>query len=468
MKKFLAASFALAPLHAGLFALSEPDSAPFGEESGGAGAKEIAIAAGDVFVINMAFNSGARIILQEDYSEINLDTMKKNLGRYWCWDKDGFFMNQFGHPYQGSLYFNAGRSNGLHFWQSFLVTAGGSLMWEEFGETTTPAVNDFITTPMCGSLVGEMLHRLYLDANELCPALAWLLSPIDAVNATMKGRQTSVSGRTEEIDFVFHGGADYSKVNFSEKLDSETEKRLFGGGAIHIQYGNPIAHTSKEALDLFTVDLDSTFSSDFYKVDFCLDGFLYSRAFYFEEREGTLGVNLLYEGERSSEMIFSNAALGLKYWGELPFFDTDGTFTFFAQVDGIFLGTRGLYRLSQDIRLRTDISDRLNPPRSYNFGGGALLKAGFSAGSEKFGTLYGEAEANFLIPYIYSKLEESEATKHFMTRAQLGYEHKVTEHFALGLRDTFICKADWFKNEADTVQILNSAQLYGKIAFRRK
>ena len=84
-------------------------------ESESVSSKDIMISVGDVFLVNMVFNSSARIFLQEEYSETNLGTMNKNLKSRWVWDEDGFFMNQMGHPYQGSLYFMAGRSNGLNF-----------------------------------------------------------------------------------------------------------------------------------------------------------------------------------------------------------------------------------------------------------------------------------------------------------------------------------------------------------------
>ena len=38
-----------------------------------------------------------------------------NMEQGWVWDLDDFTVNQFGHPYQGSNYFNTGRANGLNF-----------------------------------------------------------------------------------------------------------------------------------------------------------------------------------------------------------------------------------------------------------------------------------------------------------------------------------------------------------------
>ena len=429
--------------------------------------KDIAFSLGDVFMVNLVFNSGARIILQEEYSETNLSTMKKNLNRNWCWDKDGFFMNQFGHPYQGSLYFASGRSNGLDFWQSFFVAATGSFLWEEFGETTTPAVNDFITTPICGTLIGEGLHRLYVDASELCPAFAWILSPVSALNSSFRNTKYSVSGRTEEIDFLFHGEFLASKVDFSDNLTEDLSKKKAGGGGIHIQYGSPDAHSTKEPLDFFTVDMNYDISPHYYSGDFCIDGFLYSHALYFEESEGSLGINLLYEGNKTKDMIFSNSALGIKYIGSKNFPSSCGKIRYFFQLGGVFLGTRGLYRLTKDINVGLKKSIRANPPRTYNFGGGAILKLGFSAGNRFVGTFWGNAEISFLEPYPYAKLDEAECNGHFLFLATLAYEHEITNHFSVGVKDYFIYKKDWFVSEADSRQIVNSLQLYGKFTFRR-
>ena len=86
--------------------------------------------------------------------------MKENLRTGFKWDNDGFLMNQFMHPYHGSQYFNAARSNGLSFWESCLYPYGGSLMWELFMENQAPSYNDLINTPVSGILIGEISYRI--------------------------------------------------------------------------------------------------------------------------------------------------------------------------------------------------------------------------------------------------------------------------------------------------------------------
>ena len=84
-----------------------------------------------------------RYIVKEDWAYINGHTIKSNFKKGPVWDTDQFTTNLFSHPYHGSLYFNAARSNGMNFWQSAPFAAGGSLMWEFFMENEPPSINDY-------------------------------------------------------------------------------------------------------------------------------------------------------------------------------------------------------------------------------------------------------------------------------------------------------------------------------------
>ena len=69
-------------------------------------------------------------------------------------------MNQFAHPYQGSMYHGFARSAGLNYWESLLYTNVGSFLWETGGETTPPSINDQIASGIGGSFFGEALFRM--------------------------------------------------------------------------------------------------------------------------------------------------------------------------------------------------------------------------------------------------------------------------------------------------------------------
>ena len=78
----------------------------------------------------------------------------------WRYDNDSFHVNQFGHPYQGSIYHGFARSAGLDFWESLGYTFLGSFLWETAGETTKPSINDQVASGIAGSFFGEVLFRM--------------------------------------------------------------------------------------------------------------------------------------------------------------------------------------------------------------------------------------------------------------------------------------------------------------------
>jgi hypothetical protein len=78
----------------------------------------------------------------------------------WGFDGDSFQVNQFQHPYQGTVYQGFARSAGLGFWESSIYTFVGSFVWEVAGETTEPSINDQVATGIGGSFLGEPLFRL--------------------------------------------------------------------------------------------------------------------------------------------------------------------------------------------------------------------------------------------------------------------------------------------------------------------
>ncbi len=91
---------------------------------------------------------------------VGFNSWQENLEAGWTWDDNSFSTNQFSHPYHGSLYFNAARSNGYDFWSSVPFAFAGSFTWEYFGEVHNPAMNDWIATSIGGSALGEIFHRL--------------------------------------------------------------------------------------------------------------------------------------------------------------------------------------------------------------------------------------------------------------------------------------------------------------------
>lgn len=142
------------------------------------------------------------------HSYINLDTMRDNLTYWFEWDPNHFTTNFFAHPYHGSLYFNAGRSNGLDFWASGFTAFMGSFMWEMVMEHHRPSVNDLIMTSTGGMFLGEALFRfsnLVLDDSATGWNRTWreivgtLLNPIGGINRLIHGDMFKTSSYHNHI-----------------------------------------------------------------------------------------------------------------------------------------------------------------------------------------------------------------------------------------------------------------------------
>ena len=89
-------------------------------------------AAGETFGFNIGLWAFDRYVLKGHYAYISWNTIKENFRHGFEWDDDHLHTNMFDHPYNGSIFFNAGRSNGFNFWQSELFAISGSAMWEMF------------------------------------------------------------------------------------------------------------------------------------------------------------------------------------------------------------------------------------------------------------------------------------------------------------------------------------------------
>ena len=118
-------------------------------------------AAAEAVGINATILAFDYFILDADFAQVTQHTLRRNFRMTnWFWDSDVFYTNLLSHPYQGNLFFNAARSNGMTFWESIPYTIGGDLLWELAGECELPSINDAISTGIGGLAIGETTFRL--------------------------------------------------------------------------------------------------------------------------------------------------------------------------------------------------------------------------------------------------------------------------------------------------------------------
>ncbi len=105
-------------------------------------------------------------------AKFNVPAMKKQYHRSYTeppvFDDDMFVVNYIGHPYQGGFYYNTMRSQGATVLQSSLFCIGQSLIWEYVYEAgmEQPSIQDLITTPFVGIIVGELCHVATLKMSK--------------------------------------------------------------------------------------------------------------------------------------------------------------------------------------------------------------------------------------------------------------------------------------------------------------
>lgn len=217
-------------------------------------------------VETVGFNIGLwafdRYVLKGHYAYISWNTIKENFRHGFEWDDDHLHTNMFDHPYNGSIFFNAGRSNGFNFWQSELFAIGGSAMWEMFMEREYPSTNDIIATPIGGAALGEVLYRtsdLILDdrstggerfGRELA---AFLVDPMKGINRIVTGaawKKRATSGRRFGIPPISVelslGG------RFLSLIENDEGSRGGAVAEINIEYGDRFAETTKAPYDYFS------------------------------------------------------------------------------------------------------------------------------------------------------------------------------------------------------------------------
>jgi len=207
-----------------------------------------------------------RFILNADYARIGIKSWNENISNGWEWDMDRFGVNFIGHPYSGTLSYNAGRANGYNYLQSFCFAFGGSLMWEYLGENTRPSYNDIINTPINGAFLGEILYRLssnILDDRTrgtqrvLREIAAGLINPMRGFNRLIQGKSFRRTNKEvyekEPVNISLYAGI--------RKIDDEGEG-VFGTGSYNamfnfqLDYGNPFELSKRKPFDFFKLRAD--------------------------------------------------------------------------------------------------------------------------------------------------------------------------------------------------------------------
>lgn len=189
--------------------------------------KNYLVPAFGIVAFDFLLNQYDRHFIDSETFGSDFSSFKKNLKGKWVYDNDPFSVNQFLHPYQGSMYFGFARSAGLDYWRSLGYTVAGSLLWETAGETDPPSINDQFTTGFGGTFLGEPLFRmasLLLESGGGRPGFwrelgAAALSPSTGFNRLVFGKR---------FDGVFrsHDPAVYTRAQLGANVNASVNSNV--------------------------------------------------------------------------------------------------------------------------------------------------------------------------------------------------------------------------------------------------
>lgn len=340
-------------------------------------------AAAEVVGFNLGLWAFDRYVQKGDFAYISWNSIKENFREGFKWDNDNLGTNTFLHPYNGSLYYNAARSNGFNYWQSALFSIAGSGMWEMFMECEYPSTNDIIATPIGGTCIGEILFRAsdaVLDDRTTGgtrfgrEAAAFIISPLRGINRIVTGeawRHRLTSGR------VF--GTPSVAIQVSTGLKTLTcqgrirNTQVGASVQLDVEYGDRFEIKSEKPFDYFTLRAELQFmKSQPVLSHLSIKGRLLAREFL-KDRDTHLSVGLFqhfdyYDSDTIPHLNRNPYKLGIPasigagvYYRDVE--RRKWVFDAYAHFNGIILGSI----LSDHYK-----SDN----RNYNWASGFSVKAG--------------------------------------------------------------------------------------------
>ena len=210
------------------------------------------------------------------------DSVRHNFTQRWEWEEtDNYLVNQIGHPYQGSFYFNAGRINGFNFYESSFFSILGSFTWEAFCEENYASMNDLISTTIGSMPIGEMLYRLYAEAYYagIPGFLMFFINPMAGFHRLVTGWEPPPEDRNLYSLRTYIGAA-YTCTEYKASASNGNLFEYNGAFAdigVNIVYGDPFEQHTTIPYKQFELTVSMGMNpGSFNDVRVISDGYLFS------------------------------------------------------------------------------------------------------------------------------------------------------------------------------------------------
>lgn len=281
-----------------------------------------------------------------DYDS-SFSSLKTNLEGKWVYDSDRFDINQFGHPYQGSMYHGFARSAGLNYWEASAYTILGSAAWELAGETTPPSINDQFTTGLAGSFLGEPLFRmasLLLESGAGGAPGLWRELGAAALSPATGFNRWAYGSRFDSV-FRSNNPAVYTLLAVGMNIGSNVRSDV-NASASPDEEATPQSYENGEAIADFTMAYGLPGKP----------GYTYTRPFDYFHFQFTAATSNVFENVITRGLLYgTDYDIGERYrgvWGLYGTYDYIAPQIFRVSSTALSLGTTGQWWLSRSVALQ--------------------------------------------------------------------------------------------------------------------
>jgi hypothetical protein len=383
-----------------------------------------------------------------DY-DVSAASIRRNLRGPWVVDNDPFSVNQFAHPYQGSLYHGAARSTGLGYWEAAAYTFGGSLWWEITGEQTPPSRNDQIASGVAGSFLGEPLFRmahLLLNSKSDVPRVwrelgAAAISPAVGFNRLAYGSR--FDGAFNDHDPLYYSrlriGASHVVHDDARPAPSPRPNTVEVGFALDYGLPGKTGYTYDRPFDYFSFEAIGSSANGIERLT--SRGLLYGTGYAAGKTlRGIFGLYGNYDYLAPQIFHLSTTALSLgttAQWWATPDLSLEGT------------GLAGIgYAAASSVR-------GIANERDYHYGSAPRLGLALRLTQEKRASLDFSAQR-----YYLGRLASRNAGRDDITRVDAALTWRVRGRHAIGVKYVWSHRRASFPISADSRQTMGTVGLY--------
>ena len=383
-----------------------------------------------------------------DY-DVSWRSIRRNLRGPWVVDNDPFRVNQFAHPYQGSLYHDAARSAGLGYWEAAAYTFAGSAWWEITGEQTPPARNDQIASGIAGSFLGEPLFRmarLMLKGQSDMP-YAWRVWGAAAISPAV-GFNRLLYGSRFDAAFSDHDPVYYSRL------------AVGGNGVVHDDLGTTSGIKRRTAEIVYAMDYGQPGQP----------GYTYTRPFdYFSFRAGLSSANGVENLSTRGLLVGTDYAVGdtvRGIWGLYGNYDYLAPQLFHVSTTALSVGSTAQWWLSQRFALQgtglvgmgySAASTARGTPNDRDYHYGVAPRVGLALRLIAGDNVSADLSAD---KYLLGRIANRSAGRDDITRVDAALTWRLSGRHAIGLRYVWSHRAASYPVIGDRSQTLSTVGLY--------